>query len=248
MLLLCVAMALCQLQAVDAQECPQFTTLETIVETAPGCKHELNIPFSMKSNMVVSMDIAILDVRPPGATLEVKTQFALIEDSAAIKDLPFTAILRWTPQLDQAGSPREFSLLLSSTQPECRSASHKVIFRVHKCEYCINEKESMHSIAARFSTHWTQLWSSNHQLETPDQLAKGQKIKLGNLYTTVKGDTWKLIAVRFGTTVACLIELNPDLSGLTSTAMVAIVEADTNVCVMPETCPQRRTPFEGVTW
>jgi len=63
-LLLCVAMALCQLQAVDAQMCPQFTTLETIVETAPGCKHELNIPFSMKSNMVQSMNIAILDVSP----------------------------------------------------------------------------------------------------------------------------------------------------------------------------------------
>jgi len=225
-----------------------FGAGDTIVETAPGCQHEVEIPFTMRSDLYAQTEIAILDERPPGSTMEVKKQFALIEDSEGVKNLKFKAILRWTPQLDHAGQPREFALLVSSTASECRSFSHTVIFRVQKCEYCINEKESMHSIAADFSTHWTQIWSSNHQLESPDQLAKGQKIKLGNFYQTVNGDTWKLMAVRFGTTVERLLELNPDLSSLATADMVAIVPPDTHVCVMPQTCPQSRTPYAGITW
>jgi len=226
----------------------------------------------MKSN--AQTEIVILKGRQPGATIEVKKQFALIEDTAKTRDLPFKAIVRWTPQLEHAGS--RFSMILSSTDPNCDAAilaaqrmSHTVIFRVQKCEYCISEKESLHSIAARFSTHWTQIWSSNHQLDSPDQLAARQKIKLGNFYKTAKGDTWKLMAIRFGTTIERLLELNPDfgpdrntsqfvafLSGLATAHSaqeklvdhVVMVPAHADVCVMPQTCPESRTAHEGVTW
>ena len=114
----------------------------------------------------------------------------------------------------------------------------------------------MHSIAARFDTHWTQLWSPNHELETPDQLQKGKRIKLGNFYQTVAGDTWKLMAVRFGTTVKRLMDLNPDLAADNAdsyasppdNSLVVLVPPDTVVCVMLETCPERRERYPGVTW
>lgn len=243
-------LALCGLAGVAAQSdtCPQFPPTNTVVETAPGCKHSVEIPFLMKSHVYTTTQIAILDVQPPGSSLTVEKAFALIEDSEGIKNLPFTAILKWTPRLDDAGLPKEFAIRISSTALECASASHTVLFRVFKCEYCINEMDSMHSIATRFSTHWTQIWSSNHELETPDQVTKGQRIKLGNMYQTVKGDTWKLMAVRFGTTVERLLELNPDLVQYSQSDMVALVPQDTDVCVMPETCPTRRASFPGVTW
>jgi len=199
-----------------------------------------------------------LQTRPPGSTLEVQKQFQIFPDDDNVKDLNYKAILRWTPQLEHAGLPPwttggEYTILISSTAIDCRSFSHSVVFRVHKCEYCVSDRDSMHSIADRFSTHWTQMWSSNHEIEVPDQLAKGQRIKLGNFYKTVKGDTWKLIAVRFGTTVERLLEINPELASesgglVAADDMVAMITPDSAVCVMPDTCPQRRTPHPGVTW
>lgn len=202
--------------------------------------------------------VLALQTRPPGSTIEVKKQFVLLPDEDFIKDLPFKAILKWTPHLEHAGLPPwttggEYTILVSSTAESCRSFSHSVIFRVRKCEYCISDKESMHSIADLFSTHWTQIWSSNHQIEVPDQVAKGQRIKLGNFYKTVKGDTWKLLAVRFGTTVERLLQINPELASedgglVAADDMVAMVAPDSDVCVMPDTCPERREPHPGVTW
>jgi LysM repeat protein len=206
---------------------------------------------------VLPLTVAVLDAcltrqeRPPGSTLTVEKLHTLIEDTAGVKQLPFRAMLHWTPRLQDAGLPDEtggrgvFEVSIGSAAQECRFKVHRIVFKVYKCKYCVNEKESMHSIAQRFSTHWTQIWSTNHQLETPDTLSKGQEITLGNFYRTVKGDTWKLIAVRFGTTVERLMELNRDL---TSETMTALVPANSQVCVMPDTCPERRIPHEGITW
>ena len=250
-----------QLAWTASDVCPDFaSTTDTVVETAPGCENVVEIPFTLKGNVWQSTTIAILDTRPPGSTLEVRKQAALISDASAGTDSSspqlLVAILRWTPQLEHAGLPREFDVKISSTAPECESYAHTVTFRVYKCEYCVSDKESMHSIAARFDTHWTQLWSPNHELETPDQLQKGKRIKLGNFYQTVAGDTWKLMAVRFGTTVKRLMDLNPDLAADNAdsyasppdNSLVVLVPPDTNVCVMPETCPERRERYPGVTW
>ena len=241
--------------------CPDFaSTTDTVIETAPGCDNVVEIPFTLKGNVWQSTTIAILDTRPPGSTLEVRKQSALISDASAGTDSSspqlLVAILRWTPQLENAGLPREFDVKISSIAPECESYAHTVTFRVYKCEYCVSDKESMHSIAARFDTHWTQLWSLNHDLETPDQLQKGKRIKLGNFYQTVAGDTWKLMAVRFGTTVKHLMGLNPDLAADNGNpyasshdnTLVVLVPPNTDVCVMPETCPERRERYPGVTW
>lgn len=232
-------------------ECPQFTETSQTKVTAAGCENAIEIHFSMLSSVYAATNIAILGERPPGATLTYEKQFTLIDDTAYVKQLPFKAMVHWTPRLEDAGLPDEtggggvFEIAIGSTDPECSLSKHRVMFKVYKCRYCINEKGSMHSIAQKFSTHWTQIWSSNHQLENPDQLTKGQEISLGNFYRTAKGDTWKLIAVRFGTTVERLMELNRDL---TSEDMAALVPENSQVCVMPDTCPERRSPYAGITW
>ena len=57
--------ALCLLSGLHAQgdaSCPEFKETQTIIETAPGCENNLEILFSMKSNVYSSTEIAILDV------------------------------------------------------------------------------------------------------------------------------------------------------------------------------------------
>lgn len=67
-LLLFGAIALCLLRGLDAEStCPVFGAGDTIVETAPGCQHEVEIPFTMRSDLYAQTEIAILDVSPAAA-------------------------------------------------------------------------------------------------------------------------------------------------------------------------------------
>ena len=59
---------LCLLQGASAQgvtgqdECPAFPAGDTVVETAAGCEHSVEILFTMKSSVASATQIAILDV------------------------------------------------------------------------------------------------------------------------------------------------------------------------------------------
>merc|ERR1711998_498216 len=98
---------------------------------------------------------------------------------------------------------------------------------VKKCAYCIQERDSLHSLASEFGTHWTQMWSVNQgALLSPDMVSNGQEIRLGNNYTTQFGDTWKYVATRFGTTVESLRKINPDVFDETT------LEEDQHLCVI----------------
>jgi len=65
---LCGALLLCLLRETSAQgvpgqdECPAFPAGDTVVETAAGCEHSVEILFTMKSNVAAATQIAILDV------------------------------------------------------------------------------------------------------------------------------------------------------------------------------------------
>lgn len=127
---------------------------------------------------------------------------------------------------------------------------------VLKCKYCAGERDSVHTLSAQFGRHWTQLWSSNPQLLSPDTLGVGQLLALGNSYRLQNGDTWTSVAVRFGTTVALLEQLNPDFADpvvpggfLDSVALYRTsVVLNSTMCVMPETCPAYRPVVPGISW
>ena len=107
----------------------------------------------------------------------------------------------------------------------CGSAGFSA--RVRHYRYCINQGDSLRSIAARLSSdslrhphlpapHWSLIWSLNHGLEDPDHLKQGQEIRLGLVYSARASDTWELISSRFGIGMAALAQLNPDLVNLPS--------------------------------
>lgn len=86
-------------------ECPQFTETSQTKVTAAGCENAIEIHFSMLSSVYAATNIAILGERPPGATLTYEKQFTLIDDTAYVKQLPFKAMVHWTPRLEDAGLP-----------------------------------------------------------------------------------------------------------------------------------------------
>jgi spore germination protein YaaH len=130
---------------------------------------------------------------------------------------------------------------------------------VLKCKYCANERDSVHTLAAQFGRHWTQIWSSNPQLLSPDTLDFGQLLSLGNSYRLQNGDTWTSVAVRFGTSVSLLQQLNPDFSNpsnpgtpITFVDSAALysrsIALNSTMCIMPETCAAYRPVVPGISW
>jgi hypothetical protein len=124
---------------------------------------------------------------------------------------------------------------------------------VEKCKYCVAERESTHTLAAKFGRHWTQIWSSNPHLLSPDTLSVQQLISLGNSYRLQYGDTWTSVSVRFGVSIALLQQLNPDFQdedGFVHSAKLYKHTLDHNatMCIMPETCPGYRPVVPGISW
>ena len=58
------AMTLCLLRDAAANICPEFGADDTIVQSAPGCQNDVEIPFTMKSNLFAQTEIVIFDVSP----------------------------------------------------------------------------------------------------------------------------------------------------------------------------------------
>jgi hypothetical protein len=233
----------------DDWRCPLFTqegaaggTSTPIILTAAGC----STTFSVIAKMTLAPDVdqVTLPIRPAGSTMSLETVSSTVADLTGIKTTNVRATFEWVPRLEDA---RAQDYILNFEGPlNFNCTVFRFIVRVEKCKYCIGDRDSLHTVAADFNTHWTQIWSSNPALMSPDYVGVGTKIALGNLFRTRFGDTWKAIAVRLGTTVDMIVRLNPDIDFTVVTG--SEIPEGTEVCVMPETCPYKRTAFPGITW
>ena len=211
-----------------------------LITTAYGCQVEFRAQFK----------VAVLDFSlgspsmPTGATLAVEKNPGMDTQTS----YSYTAVFRWKPSMEQAGYHETVPLsqCVEAASGTGATGAGSITLMVIKCKYCINDKDSAHSVAAIFGRHWTQIWSSNHGVISPDTLAVGDKIDLGNTYTTVAGDTWQYLAVRFGSSVQLLEDLNPELIAADINKLT--LAPGTQICVMPETCPERRPTVPGITW
>ena len=138
---------------------------------------------------------------------------------------------------------------------------------VQKCRYCLQDRDSLDTLAALFGRHWTQIWSSNLDILSPDNItsapAEGPmagSIALGNTYRSRLGDTWSSLSARSGIPVALLQRINPDLTRedgsstggfVDGAALFATTQATAKgslICIMPETCPMFRPSVPGISW
>ncbi len=88
--------------------------------------------------------------------------------------------------------------------------------------YIVARGDTLNRLATRFDTTVNQLLKLNPDIEDPSRILEGQRLSVpkGGLipptggtevYTVVRGDTLRKIAARYDTTVAELLELNPDI-------------------------------------
>jgi LysM repeat protein len=88
------------------------------------------------------------------------------------------------------------------------------MFRVTRCRYSVGATERrLAEIAAKYGTNWLQIWKMNPELSHPDYvLHTGQSVAIGRLLSVGAGDDLQSIALRYGTTVETLYDLNYDLN------------------------------------
>mmetsp|Transcript_38498 Transcript_38498/g.78937 ORF Transcript_38498/g.78937 Transcript_38498/m.78937 type:complete len:256 (-) Transcript_38498:44-811(-) len=229
----------CNIQFMEPADAAPVGAAIPVINTAAGC--HLKVIFETGELEVTSeTDMLVMEVRPPGAEIHLESMASGVFDIVeTVVKVPFRAVFEWKPELKDAG----FYEGLQMNMYGCDDPAEFSI-RVVKCRYCINERDSLHSLAAQFNVHWTQIWSSNPgALLSPDALQAGQEIILGNNYTTVFGDTWMYLSVRFGATIPAMKALNPDF-----VQYDAIIPGGLSMCVMPETCPERRPAVPGISW
>jgi len=70
-------------------------------------------------------------------------------------------VFTWTPQLSHVGQ----WIFILAERPRgdeiCTGQARQFTINIKKCAYCIRERDSLHSVANDFGTHWTQMWSTN---------------------------------------------------------------------------------------
>ena len=251
------------------------------IVTAPGCA--ANVQVIVMNVPTGNQDLIQLTYKPPGA--EVTVSNVPLEQSVKAAPGSFadatarTQVLttfEWIPSLSSAGTNNTIGIAFNGAStancPEFQRLC-SFSFVVQKCRFCAGARDSLDTIAAQYGRHWTQLWSSNPSLLSPDTLAaqtlteSGSGIMiLGNTYSPRAGDTWAMLSVRFGIPVDLLHRLNPDKTTSSngnikpvehregylpvpagSNALVQIDPASL-LCIMPETCPQYRPSMPGISW
>jgi peptidoglycan endopeptidase LytE len=98
--------------------------------------------------------------------------------------------------------------------------------------YVIDKGDDLTSLAKHFSTTIDKLLELNKDITNPSRIYEGQRLVVpkpgtpaptptpsptpapttGSIYTVQKGDTLRILAARFGTTVDDLVRLNPNIT------------------------------------
>jgi len=90
-----------------------------------------------------------------------------------------------------------------------RAPEYSIDVQVQRCSACLEKAEGLNMLAKRLGTHWTQVYSANHDIVgSPDELEQARLLRLGSLYSVRKRDTLMSIALKFGVTVNQLFKWN----------------------------------------
>eukprot|EP00802_Teleaulax_amphioxeia_P014289 Tamp_14351.p1 GENE.Tamp_14351~~Tamp_14351.p1 ORF type:complete len:388 (-),score=80.65 Tamp_14351:470-1591(-) len=143
----------------------------------------------------------------------------------------------------------EFKTVIQGQEQSVIAQEYPVSIQVQRCSACLEKGEGLNSLAKRFGTHWTQIYSANHNIVgSPDELEEARLVRLGSLYSVRSGDTLMSIALKFGVTVNQLFMWNGNMRSALDTMpespnhMSRALTIGQVFCVLPKTC---HNSFEG---
>lgn len=124
-----------------------------------------------------------------------------------------------------------------------KTQGYVIDVQVQRCSACLGKSEGLNSLAKQWGTHWTQVYSANHDIVgSPDELEQARLLRLGSLYAVRERDTLMSIALKFGVTVNQLFKWN----GFMRNELDSMPESPNHMsraltlgqvmCVLPKTC------------
>ena len=101
---------------------------------------------------------------PPGASLSARTW-----------DNPVTRVFAWTPVRGQDSQVYDFCITVTDSFGIVTEGGYALPFNddycirvaVERCAYCMQEGESLYSVATEWRTSWLNVWSGNTHLLNP---------------------------------------------------------------------------------
>jgi len=120
-----------------------------------------------------------------------------------------------------------------------------VVFQVERCSTCLEDGEGLAKLARRHGTHWTQLYTTNPEIDgDPDKVIEGQVVRLGMIYRVKPLDTLMSIALKFGVSINQIFGWNPFLEPMPftggrledRTGMTRDLPPGLDLCILPKTC------------
>jgi len=166
---------------------------------------------------------------PPGAVLgpvELFSEGTLIQRC-------FT----WKPKRNQEGFMYEVKFYAG--RPEDR-INRVIKIDVQRCKYCVQNQESLQSIAADYNLNWLQLWAANVELKDPDHLMDEQLLSLCPVYYVKPEDGIDNLAARFSTDANHIIAMNPDIQEMPEKDL----RPGQALCVCPAVCKSSSYHFK----
>ena len=103
----------------------------------------------------------------------------------------------------------DYEATVGGVKTAIKALDYRVMVQVQRCSACLRQGEGLVALAKRFGTHWTQVYSANHDIVgSPDELDEARLLRLGSLYSVREGDTLMSVALKFGVTVNQLFVWN----------------------------------------
>ena len=157
--------------------CPRFDvdSSQVYITTSVGCTLTVDLNFhaqptvenfqTFDTNSVKLTHDVVMGVSLPRLQ---STQFASFAPGAEnFKNLIYyVSRVVWTPELVHSAQ----TYMLNVFVPTCASSSLLRV-TVNKCKMCLSEDQTLESIAGLYNRHWSQIWSVNPSLLSPDKIS-----------------------------------------------------------------------------
>jgi len=219
--------------------------------TFPGCFVEIpvyatavwyKVKFSYQASLIDFDGAEVPSGVVEGAEIVAPHPNALVDGSSAINianNYSFSGLFRYRPSPSLSGRNQKVCFS-ASDEWGLRSIRRCVWVMTGSCRACLRDGQTLASLAAEYGTDWLQIWATNPRMGNPSRiLSPGDVINLGVKYLAIGGETVEEIAPQLFSSIARVLETNPDFVQRSGGAQIAAKRAlvpEQALCIIPPLC------------